>query len=91
MISRERLKHRNRIGKRMIKRFYVWGWDGMDMEEEANTPSLVGYLGNTKVSCSCWMCGNPRRKFKGKERLTLQERRHQEAWQEEVTLSDHLK
>lgn len=87
MISRERLKHRNRIGKRMVKRFYVWGCDGMGMEEEANAPSQVGLLGNTKAPCSCWMCGNPRKKFKkGKERLTLQERRHQEAWKEESEL-----
>lgn len=27
--------------------------------------------------CSCWMCGNPREKVKGKERLTLQERRRE--------------
>lgn len=82
MISRERLRHRNRIGKRMVKRYYVWGSDGMDMDV-ANDPSQVGYLGNTRTPCSCWMCGNPRRKFKkGKERLTLQERRHAEAWKE---------
>lgn len=80
MISRERLKHRNRIGKRMVKRFYVWRWDGERMEE-ADDSSQVGYLGTTKVPCSCWMCGNPRRKLKkGKERFTLQERRHKEAW-----------
>ena len=23
--------------------------------------------------CSCWMCGNPRKYLKGKDRLTLQE------------------
>ena len=50
MISRERLKHRNRVGNRMVKRFYVWGCDGMGMKEEANDPSLVGHLGNTKGS-----------------------------------------
>ena len=27
------------------------------------------------ATCSCWMCGNPRRYSKGTERLTLQERR----------------
>jgi hypothetical protein len=26
-------------------------------------------------SCSCWMCGNPRKYFQGKYRLTMQERR----------------
>ena len=29
----------------------------------------------TRKPCSCWMCGNPRRFFAGKERLTMQERR----------------
>jgi len=25
--------------------------------------------------CGCWMCRNPRRVFKGKEKITIQERR----------------
>ena len=32
-------------------------------------------LANHLANCSCWMCGNPRRRFKGKARLTVQERR----------------
>ena len=27
------------------------------------------------AKCSCWMCGNPRRKLFGKEKLSLKERR----------------
>ncbi len=29
---------------------------------------------DTRTSCSCWMCGNPRRYSKGKEALTRAER-----------------
>lgn len=40
----------------------------------------------TPAPCSCWMCGNPRKFFSGKDRLTLAERRaaNDEAfgWQE---------
>jgi len=28
---------------------------------------------DTRTSCSCWMCGNPRRHSKGKEALTRAE------------------
>lgn len=34
--------------------------------------------------CSCWMCGNQRRHAKGKERLTLMERRLAERSNEET-------
>ena len=37
--------------------------------------SLGRRLANHLKPCSCWMCGNPRRFFKGKDKLTLQERR----------------
>ncbi|MBX3170905.1 MAG: hypothetical protein KF760_26090 [Candidatus Eremiobacteraeota bacterium] len=30
--------------------------------------------------CSCWMCGNPRRHMKGKERLPFAERRAHLYW-----------
>jgi hypothetical protein len=29
--------------------------------------------------CSCSMCGNPRRHFKGKDRITIQERKIKDA------------
>jgi len=32
-------------------------------------------LRRTRVPCSCDMCGNPRHKFKGKDRLTLADKR----------------
>ena len=41
------------------------------------TPAEVGRAARTPVVCSCWMCGNPRRKIMGTgvDRRTLQERR----------------
>jgi hypothetical protein len=29
----------------------------------------------TLSACSCWMCGNPRKYFSGKNQLTMQERK----------------
>jgi hypothetical protein len=29
------------------------------------------------ATCSCWMCGNPRRYFKGDAKITMQERKAQ--------------
>lgn len=35
----------------------------------------VGIRSHSPQMCSCAMCGNPRKFFKGKERITMQERR----------------
>lgn len=35
----------------------------------------LGRLCSTPAPCSCFMCGNPRKYAKGKERLTVQELR----------------
>jgi hypothetical protein len=32
----------------------------------------------TFTSCSCWMCGNPRKFMKGREKITMQERKENE-------------
>ncbi|MBR3583584.1 MAG: hypothetical protein IKO01_09130 [Kiritimatiellae bacterium] len=40
----------------------------------AEDPAAIGRRARTRVPCSCWMCGNPRR-FGGSDRLTMQERR----------------
>jgi hypothetical protein len=38
------------------------------------TPETAAYLADNRTPCSCWMCGNPRRYAKGRERITMQER-----------------
>ena len=41
----------------------------------ASDPKFIGRMARTPHSCSGFCCGNPRRKAKGKEALTLQERK----------------
>ena len=66
MIDRSALAIRRRKGIRQLKR-----WSCREI-----TPRYIGRAGTTPVPCSCWMCGNPRHKMKGKkERLTIQEQR----------------
>ena len=36
------------------------------------TPTVIGKYARTRVPCSCWMCGNPRRHF---DEITMQEKR----------------
>lgn len=38
-------------------------------------PEAAPWFAKNRKKCSCWMCGNPRRFFAGKARLTMQERR----------------
>ena len=40
-------------------------------------------LAKNRKPCSCWACGNPRRRRKGADRKTMQERRAA-AWDELV-------
>lgn len=67
MISRKGLAIRRRKGRRQLRR---WGIDA-----ESVSPRFLGRAGVTPVPCSCFMCGNPRRKAKGKEAITIQERK----------------
>lgn len=47
----------------------------LDLPKEALDPTAVGVNASCHSSrCSCVSCGNPRRKAKGKEKLTKQER-----------------
>ena len=42
----------------------------------ADDPKRIGMMAHTPHGCSCRMCGNPRKHEKGKDRLTIQERKH---------------
>lgn len=46
-----------------------WGLNPTEVEKTARK------LRDTPKRCSCWICRNPRRGVKGKEKLTIQERR----------------
>ena len=49
------------------------------------TKHNVGMLYHTRTPCSCAMCGNPRHFDKGKEKLTMQERRSLDAYHEQLS------
>ena len=67
MINRRSLEIRRRKGLRQCRR---WSYRATDL-----TPRNIGRAGATITPCSCFMCGNPRRHYKGKAALTIQERR----------------
>lgn len=68
MIDRKALEIRHRKGLRQCKERWRY-------EDKWLTPRAIGIAGITPVPCSCLLCGNYRRTQKGKQRLTLQERR----------------
>ena len=47
-----------------------------DINTEANLQRNVGLRAHTACLCSCWMCGNPRRRYgNARASLTMQELR----------------
>jgi hypothetical protein len=68
MINRRSLEIRHRKGLRQCRD--IWRYRPTWL-----TPKAIGRAGTTPVPCSCAMCGNPRRNLKGKDRLTMKERR----------------
>lgn len=65
-----RRHHSDRVRRKAEK--VVKGWE----VGEDNTRRLTGRLKDNLKSCSCAMCGNPRRHEKGdRNRKTLQERK----------------
>lgn len=57
-----RRHHYNRLKRLRKKKWGYWDWHMPD--------KLAGFYANTACVCSCWMCGNPRRKFRA---ITRQE------------------
>lgn len=69
MDAAERRRREER--KRAKVRGYTILWGRTDAE-------TISKLARTHKPCSCYLCGNPRKWMKGKDRLTLQERRARE-------------
>lgn len=65
MESMKRALRRHHAKRLKKNRKQHWG---MPLE-----PKALGRVLNTATPCSCWMCGNPRRRFGTK---SLQERRY---------------
>lgn len=55
---------------------------GVGAFAHAHWERTVGIRGDTFTVCSCHACGNPRRWYKGKDRVTVAERREAEHGQE---------
>ncbi len=51
-----RRHHYKRLKLLRKKKWIFWNWHISDR--------ISGIYANTACRCSCWMCGNPRRKFK---------------------------
>lgn len=65
-----RRHHSDRIKK--VRRLY---WGMKIGEESAPDERRLGIVASTAALCSCHMCGNPRRYWKTKDALTVQEQR----------------
>ena len=71
----KRAQRRHHIRRLIAKRKDYWG-----TRKEDKTPGRLRMLANTPTPCSCQMCCNERSSswLKGKEKLTVQERRLQD-------------
>ena len=71
----KRAERRHHIRRLIAKRKNYWGSRG-----GSKSPTHLRMLANTPTPCSCHMCRNARSSawLKGKERLTIQERRLQD-------------
>lgn len=65
----ERRHHAHRVKNKFLKAMKGWGMSP-DWTYWYCTRNY-----NNRKACSCWMCTNPRKIFKGKERITMQERK----------------
>lgn len=87
MISRKGFQE----GRRVACKAFAW-WHGRnpdfvgwtDRDQEAERRRVFGSYRKTKSPCSCPACGSPRRYRKGKERLTMAERRAREAARQDM-------
>lgn len=50
----------------------------LDNQDENEMKRKIGKISHNPKVCSCWMCGNPRKKYKGRReaKMTLAERKN---------------
>lgn len=89
----EKTKKRSQTRYELIKKKkacskYYW-LKYIDDKDEKSLQKQIGKLSHNPKVCSCWMCGNPRRKYKGKikGKMTLAEIRNSDA----VDIKKYLK
>lgn len=66
---RRKIKYLKNKAKNFFKRT---SWSNRDDDEAAEFWANRHF---ESMNCNCWMCRNPRRVFKGKDKLTIQERK----------------
>lgn len=61
----------------------------LDNQEEEHIKKEIGKISHNPKVCSCWMCGNSRRKYKGRReaKLTLAERKNLDS----ISIENYLK
>jgi hypothetical protein len=73
MIDRRAIEIRRRKG---LEQCHRWCRHAGDPIRTLHlTAHEAGRAGTTRVPCCCIMCGSPRRHFRGRETLTIQERK----------------
>ena len=68
----ERRTNNERVKSNFLRSLKEWTYCGMD-EDWRLWYGTTNY--NNRKPCSCWMCRNPRKTFKGNEKITIQERK----------------
>ena len=76
-----RRHHRERL-KNKRKHYYGERWSEPVVSEKEEKYWCLAI--DTPTPCSCWMCGNPRHYFKGKDKRTIQELKHNITLEEEL-------
>jgi len=80
MMKRDERRQRATRTKARVRRYFVCDTNGQGPDRQAwptTDPRRIGKVARTPHACSHSCCGNPRRASigKGKDRLTMQERR----------------
>lgn len=65
-----RRHHKKRMKNKAKKKLKQDHWFE---DDEEHFEEYIAKNADHLANCSCWMCGNPRNHFKGKDRLTRQE------------------
>ncbi|HCJ8469726.1 TPA: hypothetical protein NV714_003534 [Escherichia coli] len=66
-------KKKEQVKRWWVNHFYRVVNDQVDDINDHRYDAINGKNAKTPRCCSCWMCGNPRRRWTGEARLTLQE------------------
>lgn len=93
IVKNSRAQRRHDRARLKNKRRTHWGYGKQGWRSYCGTerdsqyemsPGTLGMVVNTPTPCSCYMCGNPRRSPWAECSLTMQERKAEEAYADDV-------